>query len=133
MTDPQPMTMDSVLITQLAVATNAWAALGDVSRALSAVAVGFAGTAVWLGLARLMDRSMLIWRPSRGFALGVVAATAIPFITPPALAAFIQDRVAPFVWSQAGMVDAGAMALGVLLALIATAVLQRRRGGFARA
>ncbi|SEB06280.1 hypothetical protein, partial [Rubrimonas cliftonensis] len=95
--------LDLILMQHIADIAMGWAAMEPVARAFLAVGLGGALTLLWLGLARQLDRSALVRRPSRGFALGLAAALIVPRLLPPALAAFLADRIGPALLQKGGV------------------------------
>jgi hypothetical protein len=131
MTDTDAQTrIGAFLMQRIADAAMGWAAMEPVALAFLAAGLGLAIALLWIGLARVLDRSALVWRPSRGFALGVAFALLVLHAPPPSLAAFIGDTVSPYVWRHMTLVDGAGLASGASLAVVAVAALRRRWRGF---
>jgi hypothetical protein len=118
--------LDTILMRNAADLAMGWAAMEPVARAFFAVGVGGALALLWLGLARQLDRSALIWRPSRGFALGLAAALIVPRLLPPALTAILADRIGPYLWAHARIVDGAGLAAGAVVAVTLAALARQR-------
>jgi hypothetical protein len=117
---------DAMLMQHIADVTMAWAAMDPVSRAFFAIGLGGVLAMLWLGFARVLDRSVLVWRPSRGFALGLICAVGIPLVMPPSISAFMADHVGPYLWRHARIVDGAGLATGAVIAAVVSALARRR-------